>query len=316
MIPNRMAVVFIGLLVIAGTVQADPTFITTCPTVIASPGRYLLATDLGCFGAGTGILITSSHVTLALEGHTILATSIGGAAISNSSDGITGTPVTDVHILGPGRIRGLFNAGFLFGISLVGSVTDSEVSGITVQAGVNTGIQVDGQAFGTTGFTLTKNTLAGLTVGISVINLTSSTISENVVTGCTVGLTIEGEDVTRGSPIMLSRNIVSGNPNTGVEISGFVTAQNNVISGNGNTGIEVTAPQFGATIITNNTVSGNGNLGIDVSPGLVGATIAVEITNNTVVANGTVDLLDSTPNCAGTVWRGNMFFSAFPSCIH
>jgi hypothetical protein len=117
---------------------------------------------------------------------------------------------------------------------------------------------------------------------------------------------------------MLSRNIVSGNPNTGVRINGgFVTAQNNVISGNGNTGIDVnTASQFGATIITNNTVSGNGTLGINVTASQLGDTITLEIINNTVVATGTLDLNDAVPNCAGTVWRGNTFFGANQSCIH
>jgi hypothetical protein len=68
MIPNRNTVVemTIGLLVIAGTVQADPPVINSCPFVIASPGRYVLANDIG---GGTGITLASSHVTLALEGH-------------------------------------------------------------------------------------------------------------------------------------------------------------------------------------------------------------------------------------------------------
>jgi hypothetical protein len=299
----------IGLLVMAGSVQADPTVITTCPFVITSPGAYVLRADLGCSGGGTGIMINSSHVRLALERHTISGNP--GTGISNSFDGVTGTPVTDVHILGPGRIQ-----GFPSGVSLVGSVTDSEVSGITVQRST-IGINVNGQAFGTTGLTLTKNTLAGGTVGISVINLTSSTISENVASGYTVGIQILN-GVTSGSPLMLSRNIVSGNPNTGVDISGgLVTAQNNVISGNGNVGINVvTGSQFGATIITNNTVSGNGTVGINVTASQIGATMALEITNNTVVATGTVDLNDAVPNCAATVWSGNTFFTANQSCIH
>jgi hypothetical protein len=52
MIPNRKAVIeiTIGLVVMAGAVQADPTFINTCPTVITSPGRYLLGADLICGG--------------------------------------------------------------------------------------------------------------------------------------------------------------------------------------------------------------------------------------------------------------------------
>ena len=64
---------------------------------------------------------------------------------------------------------------FVVGVSLVGSVTDSEVNGITVQ-GSTVAISAKGQVSGTTGLAFTKNTVARGTVGISVINLTSSTI--------------------------------------------------------------------------------------------------------------------------------------------
>jgi hypothetical protein len=70
--PNRKALVSIGLLVIAGSVQADPTVISTCPVVISSPGRYVLRADLIC-GGGDGITINSSNVSLRLEGHRITA---------------------------------------------------------------------------------------------------------------------------------------------------------------------------------------------------------------------------------------------------
>jgi hypothetical protein len=55
MIASRKAVIemTLGLLVIAGTVQADPTFINTCPVVISSAGRYLLANDLICSVGGS-----------------------------------------------------------------------------------------------------------------------------------------------------------------------------------------------------------------------------------------------------------------------
>src|SRR5215469_3100565 len=149
MIPNRKAVVSIGSLVIAGAVQAA-TFINSCPFVITSPGDYLLSANLVCFGGGTGITITSSHVTLKLEGQTIFA-GVGGniSAISNSSSGGTVTPVTNVHILSPGLIFSDSTSPFTLGVSLVGSVTDSEVSGITVQGqgrALTVGIDADGQA--------------------------------------------------------------------------------------------------------------------------------------------------------------------------
>ena len=62
MIPNRKALVSIGLIVIAGTVQAA-TSINTCPFAITAPGDYLLAADLIC-GGGDGITILSNNESL------------------------------------------------------------------------------------------------------------------------------------------------------------------------------------------------------------------------------------------------------------
>ena len=99
MIPNRKALVCIGLLVIAGAVQAQ-TFINTCPFVISSPGDYLLSADLICSG-GDGITIASGNVRLALEGHTITA-GVGAnrAIVASTEFGV----LQNVRILGPGLI--------------------------------------------------------------------------------------------------------------------------------------------------------------------------------------------------------------------
>ena len=112
MIPNRKVMtaalvveMTIGFLAMARTVQADPTFINTCPFVITSPGRYLLAADLIC--GGPGIAILSSDVTLALEGHRITA---GVGAKFSAAIQVPSThpppfgPLTNIHILGPGLI--------------------------------------------------------------------------------------------------------------------------------------------------------------------------------------------------------------------
>jgi hypothetical protein len=238
-------------------------------------------------------------VTLALEGHRITAgagANMGfSSAISNSSDGVTGTPVADVHILGPGLITNGGGNTFVNGVFLLGGVTGSEVSEITVRGSRFAGIFADGQAFGVTGLTFTKNTLGGNNTGIGndtgilLSNVTSSTISENDASGNVIGIEIDNGFVM-GPPIMLSRNIVNGNINTGVVIdTGFVTAQNNITSGNGVLGIHVTASR--------------------------GVTIALEITNNKSLANGMFDLFDSVPGC-GAVWSGNTFFTANQSCIH
>src|SRR5215471_11038973 len=130
MIPNRKAVVSIGLLVIAGTVPAA-TSISTCPFVITSPGDYLLSADLIC-GGGDGITINSSNVTLKLEGHKITAGVGANRAIAVN----VGNPPpgrSNIHILGPGLITNGGGNTFSAGVSLAFAF-NSEVSGITVLA--------------------------------------------------------------------------------------------------------------------------------------------------------------------------------------
>jgi hypothetical protein len=282
----------IGLVVMAGSVPAAQTFINTCPFVISSPGDYLLSADLVC-GGGTGILIQSSDVTLKLEGHRITAGAGANtgfsSAISNFSGGVTGAFVARVHILGPGLITSGGGNAFLDGVALVGFVSQSEVSGITVLGSRSAGIDADGQAPGTTGLTFTANTLGRNGTGISVVNLTSSTISKNDISGNGVGISILNADVT-GSPLMVSHNVLNGNTGDGLQISAggllipTVTVQYNVLSGNGGNGMTVL--------------------------------VAREITNNTALANGMVDLVDTLPGCTETVWRANKFFTANQSCIH
>ena len=117
MIPNRMAVVSIGLLVIAGTVQAA-TFINACPFVITSPGDYVLRADLVC-GGGDGITINTSNVRLALEGHTITA-GAGSVNIAIYVQGAGATmPLVGVRILGPGLITNGGGNTFLEGVRLL-----------------------------------------------------------------------------------------------------------------------------------------------------------------------------------------------------
>jgi len=88
----------------------------------------------------------------------------------------------------------------------------------------------------------------------------------------------------------VSHNIFNGNISNGPFVVGYsgATIQQNVANGNGTSGI---------------------GLGTVQSP--------TEVTNNTSLANGMVDLFDGqTPNCKGTVWSGNTFFTANQSCIH
>jgi len=289
MIPNRKAVVATALLVIAGTVQAA-TSINTCPAVITSPGRYVLTADLIC-GGGDGITITSSDVTLALEGHRITAGVNANIAIRVNPQ--AGPALARIQILGPGLITNGGQNTFSVGVNLF-IVTDSEVRGITVLGSRSAGIGAAGPLAGAD-MTITANTLGRNGVGMSVLNLRSSTISENDMSGNGVGISITNQDAS-GPPLVVSHNIVNGNTGDGVQIAAglvgqAVTVRNNVVNGNGLDGIHV---DF-------------------VGPLLSGST---EVVNNTSLANGMNDLFDGAPGCFGNVLSGNRFFTANQSCIH
>jgi hypothetical protein len=279
----------IGLAVMAGAVQTQ-TFINTCPFVISSPGRYVLTADLIC-GGGDGITITSSDVTLALEGHRITAGV--GANIAIRVNPQAGPALARVRILGPGLITNGGGNTFLDGVSLF-IVTDSEVSGITVLGSRSAGIGAAGPLAGAD-MTITANTLGRNGLGMSVFNLRSSTISENDISGNGVGISITNADAS-GPPLIVSHNILNGNTGNGVQIDAgliglAVTVQNNVVNGNGLDGIHVDS----------------------LPPLLSGST---EVVNNTSLANGRNDLFDGAPGCSGNVWSGNTFFNANQSCIH
>jgi hypothetical protein len=297
MIASRKTVVemTLGLLVIAGTVQAA-TSINTCPVVINSPGRYVLGADLIC-GGGDGITITSSDVTLALEGHRITAGVGANRAIVASTQF---QPLQNVQILGPGLITNgggnAFAAGVFLGGALGEGVFQSEVSGITVLGCGNGIVAVTAGdpdfSTGLTGLTFTTNTLGRNGTGISMTDVLSSTISKNDVSGNGVGIAIFNPShvFQTAPPLVVSHNIVNGNTGNGVILTTgglprhTVNVQNNVISGNGGNGIQNAAP--------------------------------TEITNNTSLANGMFDLFETALGCMGSVWSGNTFFTANQSCIH
>jgi parallel beta-helix repeat protein len=277
MIPSRKAVVSIGLLVIAGTVQAA-TSITTCPFVITSPGDYLLSADLIC-GGGDGISITSGNVTLKLEGHRITA----GVGASRA---IVVNPLftvsAGVRILGPGLITNGGGNTFSVAVRLING-PNAEVSGITM-LGSGAGIITTGCNF----MTITANTLGRNATGILLGDSPFSTISNNDVSGNGTGirLTLEGPPSTG----TVSHNVLNGNTvGLFINFETGATVQNNVINGNSQYGIFVAGATF---------------------------PLGLQVINNTSLANGNNDLFDDAPDCSGHVWSGNTFFNANQSCIH
>ena len=288
MIPNRKALVSIGLLVIAGTVQAA-TSINTCPFAITAPGDYLLAADLIC-GGGNGISILSSDVTLALEGHRITAGEGANYAISNFSSSGEITRVEHVRVLGPGLITNGGGNAFRIGVFFF-HVDNSEVSGITVLGSMGSGIAATGDFLTITGNTLGRNGSGTIAGAIGLIGVHFSTISGNDVSG-------------NNESGLDARDVVASGP--------LGTVSHNIFNGNTTNGLFVVAGDFTGATIQHNIAVGNGANGI----GLGTADGPAEVTNNTSLANGNFDLADFTPNCTGHVWSGNKFFTANQSCIH
>jgi parallel beta-helix repeat protein len=275
----------IGLVVMAGTVQADPIFINTCPVVISSPGDYLLAADLICSNGGFGaILIASSDVTLKLEGHRITA-GVNPAVEAINVQVAFPAVLEHVRILGPGLIT-----NFLQGVELF-FANNSEVSGVTVLGSGAGSIGIG--AFGCNFLTLTANTVGRTQLGIVLTDINSSTISKNDASGNSDGIDLVVQQ-TGSTGNTVSHNILNGNTMNGLLISRV------------NHDLPLSAS------VQNNVTNGNGVDGITI----IGLTGPVEVTNNTSLANGTFDLSDDRPGCSPNVWSGNTFFTANQSCIH
>jgi parallel beta-helix repeat protein len=196
-----------------------------------------------------GIVIASTDVTLALEGHRITAGVNANGAIDVNPSQVT--PLANIHILGPGLITNGGANHFSTGVSLF-NTNNSEVSGITVLDS-GTGIFTTRSC---NFLTITANTLGRNTVGIS-LSSSNSTISKNDVSG-SIGV---GIGILNFSPLsagMVSHNIVNGN-GRGVLIVGIVTVQNNVVNGNGLDGIHVEfiPDNFTGAEVLNNTSLAN-----------------------------------------------------------
>jgi hypothetical protein len=280
----------IGLVVIAGSARAEPISINTCPFLITSPGRYLLAADLTC-GGGDGITITSSDVTLALEGHRITA-GVGAkqAIVVNPGFGSVPVVLQNVHILGPGLITS--GGGNTFGVGVrVQFLKQSRVSGVTVLGSSDVGIV----AVACDSLTITANTLGRNANGINLVSVQSSTISGNDASGNGFGMS-----VTYAAPLPASAPLG--------------TVSHNIL--NGNTFDGLFADTIAGATIRNNVTNGNGGIGIVVGKAPTGLSV---ITSNTSLANGAFDLVDNTTptsHCTGHAWSGNTFFTANQSCIH
>lgn len=228
------------LLFAAQAWAAEPVPVTTCGTVISTPGTYQLVNDLvNC--PQDGIDIVSSDVHLILNGHQILGS--GGANTNGIAVG-SGVPtgVSNVKINGPGTVSNFGQAGVVFE-----GVSSSTVVGVT-SSGNKFGFAVN----------------AAFTAGNPSLRSVGNKFNGNTATAnAGHGFTLNGAD----------QNTFRGNDSSG---NGFVfgaegfflfDATSNVVEGNTfdqNSSAGVLA-QGGSGI--NNTIRGNtaqGNAGLDL----------------------------------------------------
>ena len=99
--PQNWISICVFLVVAVCTASPDaPIPVTTCGTVISSPGKYALANSLSC-STTIAIDIEASNVTFLLNGYTI--SGVGFTANFGINVGSVGS-ITNVSILGPGVI--------------------------------------------------------------------------------------------------------------------------------------------------------------------------------------------------------------------
>lgn len=170
---KRIAPAMLAGLTLLFAVQAwgaDPTPVTTCGTVISTPGTYQLVNDLvNC--PQDGIDIVSSDVHLILNGHQISGSDNGQEGNTNGIAVGIGVPtgVSNVKINGPVTISNFGQAGIAFeGVSsssVVGVTSTGNKFGFAVNAAFGAGnpsLRSTGNKFN--GNTATANAGHGFTL--------------------------------------------------------------------------------------------------------------------------------------------------------
>jgi parallel beta-helix repeat protein len=303
-------------------VDAGAASTAPCGGTISAPGTYVLTSTCDAGGVANAITITSSDVTLKLNGQTIKDAFVG-VLIDDSSAAISG-----VAIKGPGRIEAS-TAGVVFGPSIIAGhgISGSSVSGLTITGYHNGGIEV---SVPDTGNTITGNTTTGGSssdesggIGVSGSDntITGNTADNNALAGISVG----------GSDNTVSGNTANGTKHgTGMFLAGGLvggivtviptgnTINHNTANNNHLDGIALRSNGTGsptANTINSNTADNNLRNGILLEKGATGNTI----NNNTAETNALVDLSDGNSGCDSNTWRNNTFGTSNPlqpSCIH
>lgn len=277
----------IGLALLGASPAHAFTNVTGCGQTLATPGEYILTTDLHCSGTD-GIDIAASDVILHLAGHTIASTVCAGAGISVGS-------VSRVKIDG-GTV-----SGFTDGIVLAAS--SSRVTGVTVTAACVFGIALSGVGNQVDTSVVTLSGLDGIGIGMaSGTVIRNNDISDNARVGVDIS-NFSNDNVVANN--IINRNGIRAGQQGGVAIFNGAgnRIENNALNNNVN-GIEIESPH---NTVSGNTVSGSASTGIFV----VLTASSSTVTLNTVLGSASGDLSDDSATCSGNVWKNNTFQTDF-----
>jgi parallel beta-helix repeat protein len=211
-----LAAVLAALGGLAPAATAAPMTVS-CGSTITAAGRYVLSGDC----RGLGIEITTSDVTLKLDGHSMTGTGSGTGSGSGVFVFDDAGPLTGVRIKGPGRVAG-YDAGVQLGVG-DGGVRASRVSGVTV----------------------TRNTDGILLDGASANTITNNTANKNVD---------DGIDLFQATANIVRRNTANNNHHDGIALGGG--SANAITNNNSGDGIALAS---GATdnALSRNTANNN-----------------------------------------------------------
>jgi hypothetical protein len=331
--------------------------------VIQAPDSTVKGLVINRF-AGNGILLSGSGATgNKVEGNFIGTNAGGSAALGNGDDGVDvfgadnntigGTATGARNLISGNGGDGVQVVGGLgtTGNDILGNYIGTERNGTSALGNSEEGVLMFGVSDNTVGGTtaVARNVISGnLEDGIQISgNASIGVATGNEVLGNFIGTKANGTEAlgnvqdgvdifdTRvnavGGTADGARNIISGNQDDGVEISGNLATDNEVLGnfvgtddggttdvGNGNDGVEISSGADdniigGTAASARNLISGNGNDGVQIIGGLaakdnqvLGNFIGTNVTGNVALGNSNegVDIQQAEANVVGGTVTG------------
>lgn len=283
--------------------KADPAVqITQCGTVISQPGHYILANDLSCNAAPVSGVIGTANSTQWFQQFQVSAQAAHptGTAPTQDQPPISGDGIDIIsdHVE----------------LELNGHTIDGGGSGnigIAVGVGVPSGnafVHIDG-----------PGTITNFGSGIDFEQVSHSSVVGVTVTNTLDGiLVLGGLTVGCGAACPSTKNDLHGNSVAGSFVGfGLQAATDNSLRDNNVTntgfGIALADSTTGNDVRANTT---NNNFAVGIIVGFFGTNATNnDITHNTALDNGSVDLVDANPNCDSNTWQHNTFGTANQPCI-